>query len=122
MRRGTRHRIVGMIAACAASLSLTGALPLLAADDPSCCCEHHAKDCRCPACAHARELAAGHAMVETCAPRSPSAILVMHEVVTPMATAPLPPAIPRLPIDSPAIMPAPDPVPEIPTPPPLARS
>jgi hypothetical protein len=122
MARALRTNVVGTIAACAMSLSTAGALPLLASDELSCCCEHHADDCRCPACNHARELASGQPMLETCAPHPAIAIPLMHEVVLVTVGTQLPSAPASSRVEMAPLPPPPDPVSEVPTPPPLARS
>ena len=122
MARALRTNIVGTIAACAMALSTAGALPLLASDALSCCCQHHAEDCRCPACTHARELASRQPMLETCAPHSAIAIPVMHPAVLVTVGVQLPPPEASSRVETAPSPPPPDPVSEVPTPPPLARS
>jgi hypothetical protein len=121
MTAGLRN-LLGTMLICAMALSVTGALPLLERDEAGCCCKDHSQECLCRACTHARGLASSKSLLETCTPQAASAVPVTHAVVVVTADArlPLPPL--RLRVDSAPRQPPPDPVPEVPTPPPLALS
>jgi hypothetical protein len=117
-----RGRTAGTIVACAMSLYAIGPLPLIDANGQSCCCHEHSPDCRCPTCTHARELASGSPMVTTCAPQPAMALPVARAVLSLAAIVQLPsPPLP-LPIDLAPRSPPPGPVPDVPTPPPLAHA
>src|SRR5256885_14050921 len=117
-----RSRIVGTMVACAMSLYATGALPQLAFADPGCCCHHHSGDCRCAACTHARGLASGRPMVETCGAHPASAVPVAPRVFALTGGAHPLPAATSTSVGPPPLSKPPEPVCEVPTPPPVALS
>src|SRR5215470_2008559 len=116
-------RYLSALVACAVSLQATGALPLIASAQASCCCHHHdvSPDCRCPACTHARELASDQRFIRTCAGTTQPGLIAGQ--VAPAVPQPIPLAPVALSADralSAAPIRAPSPAQEVPTPPPLA--
>ena len=102
-------------------------LPLLTAPAAvSCCCGHRSADskCQCRFCTHQRELESGKPVLKTCGTSSSTWALVSipRQPAIPPA-APPPQAVAALPsIDLQLPAPPLDPLFEVPTPPPLARS
>jgi hypothetical protein len=116
-------RIVGTTLACALSLYATGALPPLALADASCCCHRHAENCQCKACTHARGVESGRSQLETCGPSQPvNAVPLPSHVFLPPSDAQQLPRSPGIRVDVAPVPPPLEPVSEVPTPPPLARS
>jgi len=102
-------------------------LPLLTAPAAtSCCCAHRGADakCQCRFCTHQRELESGKPVLKTCGTSSSTWAIVSipRQPAIPPA-APPPQAVAALPsIDLQLPAPPLDPLFEVPTPPPLARS
>jgi len=102
-------------------------LPLLTAPAAvSCCCGHRSADskCQCRFCTHQRELESGKPVLKTCGTSSSAWAIVSipRQPAIPPA-APPPQAVAALPsIDLQLPAPPLDPLFEVPTPPPLARS
>jgi hypothetical protein len=116
------------VAIAVASLLAVNAagLPLLAAPEPaSCCCHHHEGDakCACPICAHARELASNDRTISTCTLMPESAVVVAIGPWLPPSMALVARASPsRQDVHARLLRAPPDPICEVPTPPPLAAS
>ena len=123
MARVSRHcRVSGALLACAVALQGTGALPLMTSPEaPSCCRHDKSQACRCPMCTHSRELESDQRFIRTCAPTGdPALILVQVAPAVPQSGLPSPAvALPASPV-SPALLEAPFPDREVPTPPPLS--
>jgi hypothetical protein len=102
-------------------------LPLLTAPGAaSCCCGHDSADakCQCRVCTHAREVESGKPLLKTCGSAAPTqpAVSISRDPAFPVAM-PAPQAVAAPPaIDLRLASPPPDPLLEVPTPPPLARS
>jgi hypothetical protein len=119
------RRAVAIAAAWLLALNALG-LPVLTAPQPaSCCCQHQTGDpgCPCRICTHARELASNRPILKTCPMAANTATPVTPDpaFARPMfrASRATPP---RLDVDVPLACAPPDPICEVPTPPPLARS
>jgi len=102
-------------------------LPLLTAPGPaSCCCAHHSADtkCQCRVCTHAREVESGKPVLKTCGSTDTASavVSVSRDPAFPVVTfAPQTVAAPPA-IELRLASPPPDPLLEVPTPPPLANS
>jgi hypothetical protein len=98
-------------------------LPLLTREAPaSCCCAHRSEQRKCPCkvCTHAREVAGNAPVLKTCGSTADAAGLVAtHPVVPETQPAIRTRSLARR-VPAPADLRAPDPLLEIPTPPPLA--
>ncbi len=102
-------------------------LPLLTAPGPaSCCCARHSADtkCQCRVCTHAREVESGKPVLKTCGSTDTAwaVVSVSRDPAFPVVTcAPQTVAAPPA-IELRLASPPPDPLLEVPTPPPLANS
>ena len=101
-------------------------LPLLAAaSQATCCCPHHAEDanCRCPVCTQLRELRSGKPYFKTCGGHADESPFVEGPALSIPVVIGAPEPRPQYAVVAPRdASPPPDPVLDIPTPPPLARS
>jgi hypothetical protein len=98
-------------------------LPLLTREAPaSCCCAHRSEQRKCPCkvCTHAREVAGNVPVLKTCSSTADAARLVATDPTVPETQPAIRTRPPARRVPAPADLRAPDPVLEIPTPPPLA--
>jgi hypothetical protein len=98
-------------------------LPLLSTEAPAtCCCTHRDGDarCGCPVCTHHREAESGKPFLKTCGAASAPVAMAATDMGVPAAVIGTVQRTPRVCIGPPLDIPAPDPTPDVPTPPPLA--
>ena len=117
-------RALAVIAVCVFSLQ-SMRLPLLTAGPrAACCCHHHAEDadCKCPVCAHQREMQSGKPYFKSCSqPDEPIALTSLAPAI-PVVKAVARKSPVWMPVPSRAESPPPGPALDVPTPPPLAQA
>jgi hypothetical protein len=115
------RRVVGLGIACLLSWQAVGILPAIRRIPACCCLRMQAEKKRCPVCAHAKEIESGQPRLKTCSMHDATSLPLA--LLLPVLPGPVSAqvAIEKQPLPEDETPPlAPAPMPDVPTPPPLA--